>query len=250
MRSLLAILLFVTAAQAAPVPNLKDREAVEKRFGKINDPKGETGFRMDRDTLVVTMPANAEKDAVILSGGAKDSRFVLLTCPSIRLNDVKGEFEVEYSVTTLLAIDAKPIREKGSKISIGAGLSADFGENGKLVVTLQSRRDLPKEETRQYSFDVIAGTNAGVSGRMQIRSTLKTTKEIAESGKWKVRQVFKKGMFHLHCTAPDDTESEYTAFSCCDADPAKLSLVFFHSSNTEHQVRIDDFKITPIGPKK
>ncbi len=249
MRAFLAVLLSASIIHAAPVPKPTGKEVVEKKFGKINDPKGETGFKMDGDTLVVTMPANAEKDAVILGGASVDSRIVLLTCPSIKLSEVKGEFQVEYSVTALLASDAKPIREKGSRIDIGAGLCADFGEHGKLVVTLQSRRDLPKEETRQHGFDVITGMDAGVSGRLQVKPTLNTTKEISESGKWKVRQVFKKGMFHLHYTPPKDVEQEASSFSCSDADPAKLSLVFFHSSDTKHEIRIDDFKITPLEKK-
>ena len=94
MRAFLASLFLATVLQAAPVPKPTDRDKVEAKFGKIVDPRKDTDFKMDGDTLVVTLPGKVEKDAYIIGTTSSDLRLVMLTCPFIKLGEVKGDFEV------------------------------------------------------------------------------------------------------------------------------------------------------------
>ena len=55
-------LLFAAFAAAAPIPKDTERDRIEARFGKIADPTGDCVFKLDGDTLSVTLPTNTSFD--------------------------------------------------------------------------------------------------------------------------------------------------------------------------------------------
>ena len=60
-RSLFYLLLTPLLALAAPVPKDEVKAKIEKKYGTVTDPKADSKFDLDGDSLKITLPAGEER---------------------------------------------------------------------------------------------------------------------------------------------------------------------------------------------
>ena len=251
MRAFLTMLILATVAQAAPVPKPSAKEQVEAKFGKIVDPKGDTDFKMDGKTLVVMLPGNAVKIIEVdREEEFEKPRKMVGNSPTIEFKEFKGDFEVEFAVTIKLSPKAGGHDGKRVAVFAGAGLLIECKERGGISFGLLNRRD--KDDSALSPHILLNCNLVGIgmsSGALIGRGDQKKT---PPEGTLKTRQRFGGDGILVEWAVGSERMApiyESTGEFVTSA-PMKLSLVFFHSSDTAHEVRIDDFKITPIVKKK
>ncbi len=252
MRSLLAMLLFAAAASAAPVPK-EQKEAVEAKFGKIVDPKGDTDFKMDGKTLVVTLPGKQTRSYAVDQNAETGKFEVKNNAVEIKLPETKGEFEIAFTLTAKRSAELK----KTDRCKLGAGLLIrDYnGLKGDEKALLA----FPVDDFHRREVEVSPGIsnleyspNRKIFGGFDVGSRMEKDETVLES--WKVVYRFdKRGLeILLESTSKGmkiplalrEDRGEILAV------PVNASLIFVHDSPEKGEVRIDDFRITDIAKKK
>lgn len=115
LRAAFVLLLLPPLLSAAPVPKADSREKIEKRFGKIVDPKGDCKFGLSGDALTLTLPANEVRD--IVKG--------VDTAPRVE-REVTGDFVLTVTISAPLDAKAKVAKamagEDGVYPFVGGGV--------------------------------------------------------------------------------------------------------------------------------
>ena len=252
MRSILAIMILTAAAQAAPVPK-EQKEAVEAKFGKIVDPKGDTDFKMDGKTLVVTLPGKEIRKYSVEKNAETGKFEVKNSAVEIKLPETKGEFEIAFTLTAKRSAELK----KTDRCKLGAGLlirdyNALKGDEKAILA-------VPVDDFKRREDDVSPGIsnlefspNRRTFGGFDVGSRMEKNETVLES--WKVVYRFDKQGLKILLEATSKGMKSPLALledrSKLLGVPVNASLIFVHDSPGKGEVRIDDFKITPIAPQK
>lgn len=248
MRAFLAGLFLVAVVQAAPVPKLADRDKVEAKFGKIVDPRGDTDFKLDGDTLVVTLPGKVRLGVSSLPKEPESADYVFKrTSPAIKLKDITGYFEIEFVMTAPLSPKAGALPENDAEVHIGAGIQYDCKPGETLCFGyLNSCETKADSESKLWIPALSSSHRFGFQG-----GGWNGCGKPEKPGRWKIRQRFDETGIHLSCETGGGKERLIfsSGLSFDPKEVVKPFLYFYHSSDTEHEVRIDDFKITPIEKK-
>ena len=247
MRTMIAVLLLTTVAQAAPVPKLTAKEKVEAKFGgKIVAPKGDTDFKMDGDTLVVTLPAKQ-----VCEIRTESERFLNFrikdNCPEVRLKEMTGDFEIEYKVTVKLSPAAKAASKSNLSVFSGAGTRFDFKDDETFAIAMWNYRSGDPDAKPRPGLSQVSTCNTfGFRGA----SRCEAHNGFREAD-WKIRIRFQETKVRYYCDFGKVGEQKFSAqdHEYDNTVPVKVALIFLHASDTAHEVRIDDFKIKPIGKK-
>ncbi len=248
MRAFLASLFLATVLQAAPVPKPTDRDKVEAKFGKIVDPRGDADFKMDGDTLVVTLPGDVRLGVSSRPKDSESADYVFTrTSPAIKLKDIKGYFEIEFVITAPLSPKAGALPENDAEIHIGAGIQYDCKPGETFCIGYLNSCEMKAGSESKLWIPVLSSSRRfGFQG-----GGWNGCGQPEKPDRWKIRQRFDEKGIHLSCDTGDGKERKIfsSGLSFGREEVVKPSLYFYHSSDTKHEVRIDDFKITPIENK-
>lgn len=232
----LILLLMPLVAVAAPVPKDGVKAKIEKQYGKMVDPKGDSTFDLDGDKLTITLPAGEPRGFGYVEGlkrGDPDEKFD--HTPRVEFTQT-GDFTLTVRVHSPLTEDAKPLTpESASELGGGFRFNPKNGSWYRFGV-MQSRPGRGKQSTI-FPLDTPgvltnsgsgSGTSyAGLKGEtIWLRATrsgevIKQEASI-DGAKWK----------------------EYTTTRCVIADDTiTVSLYALHHSDTKHTVTFDQLKV-------
>lgn len=216
--------LLVLPSPAAPVPKESEKERIGKLFGKVVDPKKDCQFRLDKDALVVTLPADDSKDLCSKVD----------TVPKLE-RTVKGEFVLTVKVAFDLPEDSKP--GKAADVAfLGGGVCLrgkgdDWVRFNYFTTNRKSRSSMVGFESPSFSTSSIGygmGSNYGKHfPAMSLRVTRTAdTVHLAISTDGKAWQ----GTILMPLKLPDE---------------CTVQVYAQHSSDKARTVTFSDFAITP-----
>lgn len=117
-RTIVTLFLLPLAALAAPVPKETEQQKIEKKYGKIIDPKGDCKFALDGESLKVTMPADKVRDLT-------DK---IDTAPRL-VQEVTGDFVLTVKVHPDMSTDAVAGKDMvGTGGFLGGGVQFKSGD--------------------------------------------------------------------------------------------------------------------------
>jgi hypothetical protein len=123
-RCAFVLLALAPLAVAAPVPKDTERQKIEKLYGKIVDPKGDSKFELDGSKLKITLPANEVRTFSYTTDpdDPNNSKKYKKTNDTPRVEfTAKGDFVLTVRITTPLDADADPPVGKG-EVFLGGGV--------------------------------------------------------------------------------------------------------------------------------
>jgi len=129
MRTTFALLLFTPVLLAAPVPKETEKQKIERLYGKMVDPKGDSKFTLDGDKLVVTLPANETRGHDYEGDPRRGTKGLtkITTAPRVG-QEVDGDFTATARVTITLDSKAKHIRDEYPWTFLAGGLEDAWAE--------------------------------------------------------------------------------------------------------------------------
>lgn len=239
-RCAFVLLALAPVAVAAPVPKDTERQAIEKRYGKVVDPKGDSKFELDGTKLKITLPANQVRDLTQKVD----------TAPRLT-QEVKGDFVLTVRIDVQLDDDALPLDELvEQKIPITA-----------VAGGVQLRPADPKAAWFRYGFSryriagekvqsgcpceippkMVAGPfggcgHLGTDGLTGESLTLKYTRKGAD-----VRVVY--------TTDSKEWKGGVNSVGFLTDETLSVSLFAQHASTKAHTVTFSEFEIKPIEKK-
>lgn len=256
MRYLLPLLLLPAVALAAPVPKQTEKEKIESKFGKIVDPKGDSKFALDGDKLVVTLPANESR-----SFGFKDdpdhpndrTKFEKFNhCPQVEF-EAEGDCVITVRVTCPLDPAAGDAADgKGVFGFVGGGILARTkkGDWKSVGICRFTRLDhVPDSKgivpaTRAFlnadgpEYRNSNGYNIPTLGSSYVCLKPIYLRGVRREGEWTISSSDDGKEWKEVDWWPDLTEA-----------PVKFALYAQHSTDKDHTVTFDEFKVEPIKKK-
>ncbi|MEO2090544.1 MAG: DUF1349 domain-containing protein [Gemmataceae bacterium] len=113
IRCAFTLLAVAPLVVAAPVPKDTERQRIEKLYGKIVDPKGDSKFELDGTKLKITLPANEVRtfSYTVDPDDPKNSKKYKKINDTPRVEfTAKGDFVLTVRITAPLNDDAEPAR--------------------------------------------------------------------------------------------------------------------------------------------
>lgn len=237
-RSVFALCLLTLAAVAAPVPKETEQQKIEKKYGKIVDPKGDCKFVLDGDALKVTLPADKVRDLT-------DK---IDTAPRL-VQEVSGDFVLTVKVHPDLTADAVAGKDmNGAGGFLGGGLQFKCGEK-KWFCQNFSRITADGKVFSRMPFQVdgvIAPSDYGCSGSMSGDPLFKKNPEALY-----LRCVRRGVDMTIDASVDLKTFTQSGKFrDFLPEDKVRVALFAHHGSNKEHTVTFSELKIEPLKAEK
>ncbi len=237
-RCAFVLLALAPLAVAAPVPKDTERQAIEKRYGKVVDPKGDSKFELDGTKLKITLPANEVRDLTHETD----------TAPRVT-REVKGDFELTVRIEVHLDEQATVLDElveKKLRVKAVAG-GVQLRGSGPIDPWFRcgfSRYQIDGEVVRSgCPFELppslcVGGFGGfGQSNRLECESL--------------VMRYTRKGK-NVDAEYTTDGKSWTSALRVRDHLPEgdlSVSLFAQHASSKAHTVSFSEFEIRPIEKK-
>lgn len=231
IRSVFALCLVPLAVVAAPVPKETGQQKIEKKYGKIVDPKGDCKFELDGESLKVTLPADKVRDLT-------DK---IDTAPRL-VQEVSGDFVLTVKVHPDLSADAVAGKDMGGTGGfLGGGLQFKCGEKKWFCQNFSRVTGGGKVFSRMpFQVDgVIAPFDYGCSGSMSGDPLFKTNPD-----KLYLRCIRRGVDMTIDASVDLKTFTQSGKFSdFLPEDKVRVALFAHHGSNKEQTVTFSELKI-------
>ena len=235
-------LVVASAALAAPVPKPTEKEKIEARFGKVVDPKGDSKFALDGDKLVITLPANETRGHDYEGDPRHGTKALTKTTTAPRLErEMEGDFTATVRVTIKLDPKAKHIRDKYDWTFLAGGIDVAWAEREWYSLSACQQEEKGKV-VKGYHDDTPNSFSKGGSAGLRVRFELPDASWV---------QLKRSGKRIEYSVSTDGREFRSILSNSKDLPEGKLtlSLSAHHSSDKEHTVTFDEFKVEPVKKK-
>lgn len=242
-RSAFLLLVLAPTVVGAPVPKDTERKAIEKRYGKIVDPKGDSKFELDGSKLKITLPANEVRtfSYTVDPDDPKNSKKYKKTNETPRVEfTAKGDFVLTVRITAPLDADAEPASGETFPF-IGGGVQI-IPKNGGWVCDGFTRVKMISKVENLMPFDAPGVWSQRCISGSGIKSKLDSYLLcVTRTGKTAVYQTFADGK---------EAEATDTFNGFFPDDELTLTLFAQHASSKARTVTFSEFEIKPIEKTK
>jgi len=242
MRTLFTLLLLLApVALAAPVPKETEKQKIERLYGKVMDPKGDSKFSLDGDKLTVTLPAKEVRSFDYVGERLTDPKTWKKSSTAPRVDfTASGDFQVTVRATLALDPKAEDIRSGHDEAFVGGGIQLQHGESNWYYLGPAESKSEGKAH-RHHSFESPGAYSKGLG--LGIGS--EEVKAVANPSWVRLTRADKGIVFAVSTDGKEFVPLLKHAGAVPD-ETVHLSLSAHHCSDTAHAVMFDEFKVEAV----